>query len=109
MDYDEDAALYKGLKYTGELEYPVELHLVDEQQIEDLDLDDEIIDMKKAELEAFIAASLIKKAKGLPYYDEKLGKERALQNKDIVILLRSTERIGEIYYEALQQRVYPHT
>ncbi|NLP30292.1 MAG: helicase-exonuclease AddAB subunit AddA [Clostridiales bacterium] len=107
MDYDEDAALYKGLKYTGELEYPVELHLVDEQQIEDLDLDDEIIDMKKAELEAFIAASLIKKAKGLPYYDEKLGKERALQNKDIVILLRSTERIGEIYYEALQQEGIP--
>jgi ATP-dependent helicase/nuclease subunit A len=107
MDYDEDAALYKGLKYTGELEYPVEFHLVDEQQIEDLDLDDEIIDMKKAELEAFIAASLIKKAKGLPYYDEKLGKERALQNKDIVILLRSTERIGEIYYEALQQEGIP--
>ncbi|NLY71728.1 MAG: helicase-exonuclease AddAB subunit AddA [Clostridiales bacterium] len=107
MDYDEDAALYKGLKYTGELEHPVELHLVDEQQMEDIDLDDEIVDMKKAEIEAFIAASLIKRAKGLPYYDEKLGEERVLQNKDIVILLRSTERVGQIYYEALQQEGIP--
>jgi ATP-dependent helicase/nuclease subunit A len=59
--------------------------------------------MKKAEIEAFTAAGLIKEAKGLPYYDPKTRQERLLSNKDIVILLRSTSSIGEIYAEALEK------
>jgi ATP-dependent helicase/nuclease subunit A len=107
MDYDKDAALHKGVNYEGSLDYPVELHLVDERQIENSDLDDEIKEMKKAELEAFAAASIIKEARGLPYFDAKTGEKKILRNKDIVILLRSTANIADIYYEALENEGIP--
>src|SRR5690606_8030403 len=67
MDYDKAAALYKGVSYRGPLEYKAELHLVEDRQIEDENLDEEIVEMKKAELEARVAASLIKQNIGLPY------------------------------------------
>ncbi|MDD2216190.1 MAG: helicase-exonuclease AddAB subunit AddA [Eubacteriales bacterium] len=107
MDYDKDATLYKGVDYNGPLDHPVELHLVDDQQMETWNVDEEIKEMKKAELEAFTAASLIKEFRGLPYYDAKTGEERILRNKDIVILLRSIAGIGEIYYEALEREGIP--
>lgn len=107
MDYDLDAALYKGVSYKGPLDYPVELHLVDNRNIDDKEIDEEIREMKRAELEASVAATLIKKSKGLPYHDEKTGEERLLQNKDMVILLRSTAGVGEIYQDALEKEGIP--
>lgn len=106
MDYDKDAALYKGIEYEGCLDYPVELHLSDDRQI-DAELYDEIMEMKKAELEAFTAAQLVKASVGLPYFDTKTGKERKLCNKDIVILLRSTSNIAGFYYDALEKEGIP--
>lgn len=107
MEYDSDAALYKGVGYNGSLTYPVELHLVDDKAIDDPDLDDEIRDMKKAELEASVAVSLIREAKGLPYYDEKAGAEKQMQYRDIVLLLRSTAGIGEVYQEVFRREGIP--
>lgn len=107
MAYDEDAALYQGVDYKGPLDYPVELHLVDDRAVEDPGLDDEIREMKRAELEAVVAAGLIKESKGLPFYDAKEGRERRLQNNDMVILLRATAQIGEVYREALEKEGIP--
>lgn len=107
IEYDKDAALYKGVGYCGPLEHEVEFHLIDDKIVEDAETDDEIKAMKKAELEAATAAALIKKAIGMPFYHEKTREERRLQYKDIVILLRSASGIADIYREALEQEGIP--
>lgn len=107
MDYDDAAALYQGNPYSGELDYPVELQLVDDMQIEDSDLDDEIKEMKKAEMEAYAAAQIIRECRGKPVYDGKRGEERPVANKDIVILLRGAKGYADIYYEALMKEGIP--
>ena len=103
MEYDDAAALYQGTSYEGELDYPVELHLIDEKQVDDLSVDDEIREMKKAEMEAYAAAQIIKEAKGRLIFDAKKGLERPLENSDIVILLRGVKGYADIYYEALMK------
>ena len=103
IEYNEEAALYKGVSYEGSLDYKAELHLIEDRQIDDAAFDDEVADMKKAELEAYVAASLIKQNKGLPYYDEKTKQQRQLSNKDMVILLRSAAGTADIYYETLER------
>lgn len=107
LEYDEDAALYQGQEYSGELDYPVELQIVDDMQIEDLSVDDEIREMKKAEIEACTAAQIIRESKGRMIYDAKKGEERLITNKDIVILLRSAKGYAEIYYNALLKEGIP--
>lgn len=107
LDYDDAAALYEGAPYEGELNYPVELHIADDMQAEDLVIDDEVKEMKKAEIEAYTAAQIIKDAKGSEYYDAKRGGVRKLANKDIVILLRGVKGYAEIYYDALMKEGIP--
>lgn len=107
LEYDEAAALYPGQTYEGELDYPVELQLVDDMQIEDLTVDDEILEMKKAEIEAYTAAQIIREAKGKFIFDGKKGTERQITNRDIVILLRSAKGYAEVYYDALMKEGIP--
>ncbi len=107
LEYDKAAALYPGLPYEGELDYPVELQIVDDMQIDDLSLDDEIKEMKKAEMEAYTAAQIILESKGKMIYDGKRGKERPITNQDTVILLRSAKGYAEIYYEVLMKEGIP--
>ncbi len=107
IDYDDEAALYKGVSYEGPLEYKVEFHLLEGKKVEDADLDEEIKAMKKAETEAFVAASIIKEARGKPYYCEKAKLERRFAYKDIVILLRSASGMADIYQEVLEQEGIP--
>lgn len=103
MDYDSDAALYQGVDYEGELDYPMSLHLVDDALDNSQDVDEEIQDMKKAELEAYAAAQLIREARGKPIYDGKKGVIRPLENRDIVILLRGAKGYADLYYKALSE------
>lgn len=107
LEYDEAAALYQGQPYEGELDYPVELQIVDDMQLDYLFIDDEIKEMKKAEIEAYTAAQLIRESKGRMIHDGKRGVERPITNKDIVILLRSAKGYAEIYYEALMKEGIP--
>lgn len=107
LEYDEAAALFQGVAYEGDLDYPVELHLVDDMQIENTEIDDEIKEMKKAEVEAFAAAQIIREAKGNLIYDIKNDSTRNLTNRDIVILLRGAKGTAEIYYEALMREGIP--
>lgn len=111
MDYDQDAKLHQGVSYEGILDYPVELHLADDRQLgdalEDPELDDEIQEMKKAEVEGAVAAQLILQALGKPIYDGKQGLTRPLENRDVVILLRGAKNYGDIYYQALMQAGIP--
>ncbi len=107
LEYDENAALYEGAPYEGTRNYPVELQIVDEKQIDDLSLDEEIREMKKAEIEAYAAAQIIREAKGSLIYDRKREAERPIENKDIVILLRGAKGYAEVYYEALMREGIP--
>lgn len=107
MDYDEDAFLYKGVSYSGELDHRAELNLVDEMQIDEIDLDDEIKEMKRIEMEASIAAQIIKETIGMKIYDDKLAAERTVSFKDIVILFRSLKDSINIYYEVLMSEGIP--
>ncbi|QOX62370.1 helicase-exonuclease AddAB subunit AddA [Anoxybacterium hadale] len=107
LEYDDAAALYQGSPYDGDLNYPVDLYLVDESQVDDGSLDEEIREMKKAEIEAYAAAQIISEAKGSLIYDGKKGIERPLENRDIVILLRGAKGYADIYYEALLQEGIP--
>jgi ATP-dependent helicase/nuclease subunit A len=107
LDYDDAAALYAGRPYEGELDYPVELQIVDDILIEDPSLDEEIREMKKAEVEASTAAQLIREMKGRMIYDAKRDVERPVMNKDMVILLRSAKGYAEVYYEALMKEGIP--
>lgn len=107
LDYDEAAALYQGVEYEGELDYPTELYVVDSRKMEEDFLDEELKEMKKAELEAAAAAKIIEEAKGTLIFDAKKGIIRPLTNKDIVVLLRGVKGYGEIYCQALQQAGIP--
>jgi len=107
LEYDDAAALHPGIVHEGIPDYPVEFHVVDEMQIDDLDVDDEIKEMKKAEIEAYKAAQIIRESRGLMIYDEKRGEERPIANRDIVVLLRSAKGYAEIYYEVLMKEGIP--
>lgn len=107
LAYDKDAALYKGVNYEGELAYSLSLHVVDDAQIEEEDIDDFIKEMKRAEVEAYAAVQIIKEAKGKEIYDCKKECIRTLENRDIVILLRGAKTDGQIYFQALMDAGIP--
>ena len=107
IDYDENAALKKGVAYEGPLDREVTLHLVDSAGAEDLPeegiIDEEIAELKKAELEAVIVAKLAAERIGQDIYDSKKEKVRKTEPSDIAILLRSTKGAADIYAEALKR------
>ena len=106
MEYDQDAALYRGIPDSKFPDKPVELviingtHGISEELVNN---DDAIEEMKATELEAVAAAQIIKKALGTPFYDVKIGIERPLRKRDIVILMHGVKRKAEIFYQALQE------
>ncbi len=109
MDYDEDAKLYNGLGYSGQLAYPAEVHMVDESMDDDMadDIDDEIKEMKKTELEAMVASRIIKQNLGKPIFDDKRGIERPMTYRDMVILFRAVKGPGAMYQEIFDKEGIP--
>ncbi|MBQ3107109.1 MAG: UvrD-helicase domain-containing protein, partial [Firmicutes bacterium] len=63
-------------------------------------------ELKRAEAEAALAAELIAKAIGKPFYDKNSGAERPLQYRDVVILLRAGTG-STAYEQALLDRGIP--
>lgn len=106
-NYDEDAALYKGVDYTGRLEYPVELHIMDEQISESAEVDEEIRDLKMAELEAHTAARLIKEQLGKEIFDVRQNRIRQIRKRDVVILLRATKNYADKFYKIFTEENIP--
>ena len=126
MDYTDDEALKEGDPYTGDLAYPPKLYLIDssvpeedgeetgpgEEPEEDFaddeeGMDEEILDLKAAELEALKAADLIRQYHGTEIYDAKEKKRRPLDYKDMVILMRAVKGIGEVFYQTLTEANLP--
>ncbi|MCI9598653.1 MAG: helicase-exonuclease AddAB subunit AddA [Firmicutes bacterium] len=97
--YDEAAALYQGVSYDGPIDYKTQLHVIDTRVTEDMELDEEIAEMKNAQLEACHAAELIKDLVGKTIFDTKKGQERLVAKKDIVILMRATKNYADVFQE----------
>ena len=106
-DYTDEAKLYLGDTYNGDISYNTELHVLDNQITKDPDIDNIFFDMKNAELEAHYVAGLIRDAVGTPIYDSKKGCERKATLNDIVILMRSTKDFAEIYQEVFKDLNIP--
>jgi len=105
--YDEDAALYQGVSYNGALDYPVELHIVDEMIPEGMEITDEILELKMAELEAHNAASIIREQIGQEIFDVKQNRVRPITNRDIVVLLRATKNYADKFHRIFTQENIP--
>jgi ATP-dependent helicase/nuclease subunit A len=104
MDYNQDAALYRGIPLLDFPDKPVELFIVNgtSSATESLEFtDDTIEELKTTELEALAAAEIIKNALGTTIYDVKAGVERPLRKRDIVILMHGVKRKADIFYQAL--------
>lgn len=106
-DYTDEAKLYLGDSYDGDISYNSELHVLDNQITKDSSIDNIFADMKNAELEAHYVAGLIREAVGTPIYDSKKGCERKAGYNDIVILMRSTKEFAEIYQEVFKDLDIP--
>ncbi|MCR4601368.1 MAG: helicase-exonuclease AddAB subunit AddA [Clostridia bacterium] len=114
IDYDDDAELKKGVKYEGEFDRRVSLHLIDRAVSDDIknrvDGSDDtemgslssLKDLKGIELEALVAAEEAQKRIGTVIYDVKIGSTRKVVPGDIVILLRGTKNKADIFAKALR-------
>ena len=105
IDYDDAAALKKGVSYEGEFDRKPSLHLIDkavsDELIDDSNESDELLSLKGTELEAIYTAELIKNKIGEKIYDSKSDSVRAVKPGDIVILLRSAKNRADIFARAL--------
>jgi len=107
LDYNDDAALKEGAKYTGDKVYRPVLNLISCTAFDGEEVDEEIEELNDAQLEALSAVNTIKEYYGKIIYDAKAKIERPLKYKDMVILLRSTKSRGEIFYKALEDAGIP--
>lgn len=107
MEYDKDAALYKGVESGEEYLYPAELHLVSGEAEEGEKLDEAIADLKNTEVEAATAAHLVRNLIGTTYFDHKSGELKKVRYRDVAVLLRSSKGIGDLYSKAFQEAGIP--
>lgn len=105
-DYDDNAALKQGAPDEQDIDYPVEMHLIDRTNAayDDLEeVDEELFSMKWQEKEAHNTVRLIKESLGQPFYDTKAGIVRGFEQRDMVILMRSIKQAGPIYKDIFHQ------
>ena len=99
MEYDDAAALVKG-RASDESEGIAELWIADSGA--DEDMDEEIKELKAAELEALQAVKIIKAYQGIKIQDADGEKpEQRLRYRDMVILMRGAKNRAEVFYKTL--------
>lgn len=105
IEYDESAYLYTGAEYESEYDTKTEINIVESEELEDAD--DYINELRKEEVEAKLIAEKIKELKKLKTYDAKKKEYRNVENKDIVILMRSIKNRADKYEEILLSEDIP--
>ncbi|MGN0660049.1 MAG: helicase-exonuclease AddAB subunit AddA [Emergencia sp.] len=100
-DYDENAMLYKGVDYDGPLVYTPQLKVVDTGAARETD--EELANLKNAEIEALEVCRIISDVLGKPFYDHKKGVERTVCMRDIVVLMRGVRNYADIFYNVLKE------
>lgn len=106
-NYGEDEALYAGDPESGRDNWDPALYMIRENWSENEELDDAIRDLKKTEKEALLTVRIIRDCLGRTIYDSKLGTERPLRKKDIVVLMRGIKDRGDIFYKVLMENNIP--
>ncbi len=111
IEYDENAHLVPGANYPND-HPPVELQLITAQEDPgETQPQDEVAqaieDMNAAEKEALLAARRIQGLLGTPFYDLKLGGERATEPRDICVLSRVTSNIAHTVVRTLLDQGIP--
>lgn len=101
-DYDDDAKLYAGVDYDGPHLYTPEVKVVDAATVDRTD--EELANLKNAELEALEVAALIEENLGRKFFDHKQGIERSLGLRDMVVLMRGTKNYADIFYQTLKSK-----
>ena len=106
-DYDENAALYVGDPYGDRSDCAPELFLAQTTWNAEDEPDEELKMLIKAEKEALAAAKIIRGALGKSFFDSKQGRERPLEKKDVVILMRGVRNYGDVFYRILTENSLP--
>ena len=106
-DYDARAALYPGDSCAERRSVKPLLYLAQTPWEEDGEADDELKLLRKAEKEALAAVKIIRDHLGRTIYDSKARKERSLEKKDIVILMRGMKNYGDLFYKILTENNLP--
>jgi len=108
MDYTEKEKLNPGL-ILPEMECDkTEIYLIsNDLEKDDSEEEEEIEEMKLEELEAKVIASKIKSLMGTEIFDAKKQEYRKLGYRDIVVLLRTVKKKGQIYQEVLMENGIP--
>lgn len=115
--YDETQALIPGTEEAEKAKTPVELHLVDPRGEEPVAADESAEEaesadvlpeeeLKDAEKEARLAASLLLRDLGKPYYNFNTKQEEILCPQDAVILLRASTS-ASVFEDALSEAGIP--
>ncbi len=97
--YDEEAQLYQGIDYDGNINHKTEFHIVDTKVNENSQLIEELAELKTVEKEGYFVGKIILDTIGKPIFDAKKGVERKIQKKDIVVLLRNQKNYGDKFQE----------
>lgn len=105
--YDDEGRLNKGMAYEGNLEYDSEVIVNDILIEEGVEIDEEIRNLKKEEIEARAAVNIIREWLGKEIYDAKKDCIRNIQYRDIVILMRSTKGSASAYQSVLEEAGIP--
>ncbi len=95
----ESEKLNRGVNNEDKYDYPVKLIAVVPD--EGIDVDDEVKKLKSHEMEAHAVAAEIKSVLASKIFDQKLQRERDVEPRDIVILMRSIEGKASIYTDIL--------
>ena len=105
--YDEDAKLHEGVPYTGPLANKTELWIADSSADDTLE-DEEIAELRAAELEALQAVGIIRKYHLNTFIkSDKHPDGRPLEYRDMVILMRGVKSRGEVFYQILSNAGIP--
>ncbi|MFC7391837.1 helicase-exonuclease AddAB subunit AddA [Scopulibacillus cellulosilyticus] len=112
IDYDEQAELKLGASYP-EASHPAELLIINRKNNNADEETDEAEDFQAAELEAHQIAKKIKELIGtnpdeaFQVFDKDLKRNRPIQYRDIVILLRAAQSLAPTMIDILKQQGIP--
>ncbi len=106
LDYDENAALYPGLDFQDRQDPSCHLTIIDASADEALQ-DEDLKEMKAAQLEAIAITKKIQSLIGQPTYDGKNGVWKPIRFGDIVVLLRATRSWSGVFHDVFAEAGIP--
>lgn len=107
IDYTKAEFLYTGWENERQSRMgnlPVKVAIIDKASEDE---NDDLTAMENAEAEARLVGCYIKDSLGQIFLDHRSGKEKPLEYRDMVVLLRATQKWGHIFYETLMEMGIP--